>query len=75
MSSVANATVTVTGKVGAGATITAQRFTGVSLISFFADKAVMRLTLDAQRHVDVDILADTTVTMTLATGVIALTVS
>lgn len=61
------ATATVTGKTGAGNTITAGVFTGVTGVVFDCVKNILSLTLDTGRVVDIDINAAATITATKVT--------
>lgn len=70
-----NSSVTVTGQVGPGKTITAKEFTNVSKIEYDSKLVKLSITHDGGIITDVEIASATTVTATLAAGVMALTVS
>lgn len=57
-------TATITGKVGAGQTITAQIFTGVTLFTINTDTEIIELVSNG-RTLQVDIGAATTITCTV----------
>lgn len=72
----ANATATVTGKTGAGLTMTAQAFNDIIGFTLDPNARVVHLIRVGGVVVDVDISADTTLTITgVSTGLFAITIS
>ncbi len=72
-----SASVTVTGKTGAGLTMTSQVFNNIATFTFNVPKAMLQLIDGSGSVVDVSIAAATTVTATLsaASGNYTVTVS
>jgi len=69
-------TVTVTGKVGPGLTLTAGVFTNVSDLHFnFANELVQITQTEPNKITDVDVTAATTITMTVSGATYTVSIS